>query len=321
MAKKVLILAGGGGHTGYAYALAQNLYGKANLHFLAPEDDTLSQKRLSRFGEIYPLIRPRGPKTPHHEFILRLIRAFSRASKYISFNDYDIVVSTGNNFCVPPSILAWLKGIPVINIESSVRFTKPSKTAFLLQPISKLTALQWKEQKKILRRGTLVGPLIPKPEIEPRNEGYILVTGGTEGHRLLFDVIAKSNFKNVVMQTGKVNPEPYRRLHPEWKIIRYSTEFHNLIANAEVVITHFGMTVLEALVYRKPTIIVPNPEWTRAATLEDAKHYAEKVNAILVTKITLEKILNAIEEAKEKERPKLPDGAKNLTNIILKEIN
>lgn len=37
MAKNVLILAGGGGHTGYGYALAQRLYGKANLHFLVPE--------------------------------------------------------------------------------------------------------------------------------------------------------------------------------------------------------------------------------------------------------------------------------------------
>jgi len=319
VAKNVLILAGGGGHTGYGYALAQNLYGRANLTFLAPEGDTLSHKRLSKFGEVYPLIKPRGPKTPHHEFIPRLIRAFPEASKHIS-GDYDVVVSTGSNFCIPPSILAWLRGIPVVNIESSVRFIKPSKTAFLLQPISALTALQWEEQKNILR-GVVVGPLIPKPEVEPRNEGYILVTGGTEGHRLLFNVIARSNLKNVVMQTGKVNPEPYRRIHPEWKIIDYSTEFHKLIAGADVIVTHFGMTVLEALVYRKPTVIVPNPEWTRAATPEDAKHYARKVNAVIITEITLEKILNAIEEAKEKDQPKLPDGAKNLANIILREIN
>ncbi|MEM2569845.1 MAG: glycosyltransferase, partial [Candidatus Bathyarchaeia archaeon] len=106
--------------------------------------------------------------------------------------------------------------------------------------------------------------------------------------------------------------------HPEWKIIDYSTEFHKLIAGAEVVVTHFGMTVLEALVYRKPTVIVPNPEWTRAATPEDAKHYAEKINAVIITEITLERILNAIEEAKEKERPKLPDGALNLATFILK---
>ena len=41
MAKRILILAGGGGHTGYAYALAQNLYGRASITFLAPEEDLL----------------------------------------------------------------------------------------------------------------------------------------------------------------------------------------------------------------------------------------------------------------------------------------
>jgi len=316
LAKKVLILAGGGGHTGYGYALAQNLYGKAKLHFLAPEGDTLSQKRLGKFGKVEFLIKPRGPKTPHHEFIPRLIKAFPEASKYVS-DDYDVVVSTGCNFCIPPAFFAWLKGVPIVNIESSVRFTKPSKTALILQPISAITALQWEEQKRILK-GTVVGPLIPKPETKPRNEGYILVTGGTEGHRLLFDVIAKSNLENIVMQTGKVNPEPYRKMHPEWRVLTYSTKFYELIASADIVVTHFGSTVLEALVYRKPIVIVPNPEWTRTAGVEDAKYLAKKVNAVMVSEITLENVLDAIEEAKRRKFPTLPDGSANLANLILK---
>jgi len=316
LTKNVLILAGGGGHTGYGYALAQNLYGRATLTFLVPKGDLLSQRRLSKFGNVYSLIKPRGSKTSHHEFILRLIKAFLEASKYIS-DYYDVVVSTGSNFCIPPAVLAWLKGIPIINIESSVRFTKPSRTAFLLQSISTLTILQWKEQRRILR-GIVVGPLIPKPEVKPRNDGYILVTGGTEGHKLLFDTIAKSNLRNVVMQTGRVNPEPYRRMHPEWRIIDYSTEFYKLIAGAEVVITHFGSTVLEALVYGKPIVVVPNPEWTRAATIEDSKYFVKKVNAVLVPILKLENILMGIEEAKKKNPPVLPDGAKNLADLIIR---
>lgn len=317
MAKRILILAGGGGHTGYAYALAQNLYGRASLTFLAPKEDLLSQRRLSRFGKVYPLIRPRGPKTPCREFIPRLIRAFPEASKYVS-DDYNVIISTGNNFCIPPSILAWLKNIPIINIESSVRFTKPSKTALFLQPISKLTVLQWEEQKKNLRRGIVVGPLIPKPEENSRNEGYVLVTGGTEGYKQLFDIIARSNLKDVIMQTGKVNPEPYRKAHPEWKIISYSTEFYKLIAGADVVVTHFGSTVLEALIYRKPVVIVPNPEWTRAASIEDSIRFARKVNAVIVLRPRLEDIIKGIEEAKKREVPALPNGAEKLANLIIK---
>jgi UDP-N-acetylglucosamine:LPS N-acetylglucosamine transferase len=124
--KNVLILAGGGGHTAYGYALAQRLYGKANLHFLVPEGDKLSFERLSKFGAVEFLLKPREAKTPTREFIPRLMKAFVEAAKKVS-NDFDVVVSTGSNFCIPPCLFAWIKGTPIVNIESSVRFTKASK--------------------------------------------------------------------------------------------------------------------------------------------------------------------------------------------------
>ncbi|MBS7608845.1 MAG: glycosyltransferase [Candidatus Bathyarchaeia archaeon] len=314
--KNVLILAGGGGHTAYGYALAQRLYGKANLHFLVPRGDILSYERLAKFGSVDFLLKPREAKTPTKEFLPKLVKAFVEAFQKVP-GDFDVVVSTGSNFCIPPCLLAWIKGTPIINIESSVRFTKASKSALLLQPFSAITALQWEEQKKLLKKGTVVGPLIPKPEVQPRNDGYILVTGGTLGHKQLFDVISESKLENVVLQTGKVDPEPYRKKHPEWRILTHSAKFHELVAGADVVVTHFGATILEALVYKKPTVVVPNPEWTRTAGIEDAKCYIKKVNAILVSEITLEKILEAIEKSKETLPPTLPDGAENLAKIIL----
>jgi UDP-N-acetylglucosamine--N-acetylmuramyl-(pentapeptide) pyrophosphoryl-undecaprenol N-acetylglucosamine transferase len=315
--KNVLILAGGGGHTAYGYALAQRLYGRANLHFLVPKGDKLSFERLSKFGTVDFLQKPREAKTPTSEFIPKLLKAFAEAFQKVP-SKFDIVVSTGSNFCIPPCLFAWMKSIPIVNIESSVRFTKPSKSALLLQPFSTITALQWEEQKKLLKKGTVVGPLIPKPEVEPWNGGYILVTGGTLGHKRLFDVIAESKLENVVLQTGKIDLEPYKKRHPEWKFLEHSAKFYELIAGADVVVTHFGATILEALVYRKPTVVVPNPEWTRTAGVEDAKYYARKVNAVMVSEITLKNILNAIEEAKKRKRPKLPDGSTNLANLILK---
>ncbi|MEM0357298.1 MAG: glycosyltransferase [Candidatus Bathyarchaeia archaeon] len=315
--KNVLILAGGGGHTAYGYALAQRLYGKANLHFLVPRGDILSYERLAKFGSVDFLLKPREAKTPTKEFLPKLVKAFVEAFQKVP-GDFDVVVSTGSNFCIPPCLLAWIKGTPIINIESSVRFTKASKSALLLQPFSAITALQWEEQKKLLKKGTVVGPLIPKPEVQPRNDGYILVTGGTLGHKQLFDVISESKLENVVLQTGKVDPEPYRKKHPEWRILTHSAKFHELVAGADVVVTHFGATILEALVYKKPTVVVPNPEWTRTAGIEDARRYVRKVNAVLISEITLRNLLNAIEEAKSREYPKLPDGASKLADLIMK---
>lgn len=312
----MLILAGGGGHTAYGYALAQRLYGRANLYFLVPEGDRLSYERLSKFGNVGFLLKPREAKTPTGEFIPRLVRAFIGAFNKVP-GEFDVVVSTGSNFCIPPSLSAWIKGIPIINIESSVRFTKPSKTALLLQPFSALTALQWEEQKKMLKRGVVVGPFIPKPEIEPWDGGYILVTGGTLGHKQLFDVISKSKLENVVLQTGKVDPKPYKKRHPEWKIIRYSAKFYELVAGASVVVTHFGYTALEAVIYKKPIVIVLNPEWKRTVGKSDAEIFSEKINAVFVWDVKLENLLKAVEEAKSRSFPTFKDGAEKLTGMIL----
>jgi UDP-N-acetylglucosamine--N-acetylmuramyl-(pentapeptide) pyrophosphoryl-undecaprenol N-acetylglucosamine transferase len=157
-----------------------------------------------------------------------------------------------------------------------VRFTKPSKSALLLQPFSTITALQWEEQKKLLKKGTVVGPLIPKPEVEPWNGGYILVTGGTLGHKRLFDVIAESKLKTWFCRRAKLILNPTEGGILNGRFLEHSAKFYELIAGADVVVTHFGATILEALVYRKPTVVVPNPEWTRTAGVEDAKILRQK---------------------------------------------
>lgn len=315
MLKNVLISAGGGGHTGYAYALAQRLYGRASLSFLVPEGDVLSQKRLSKFGRVNSLLKPRDARTPTRVFIPNLLRAFVDSFKRVA-GKYDAVVSTGSNFSIPPCLLSRLKGVPLVNIESSVRFTKASKTALILQPFSAITALQWKEQTKLLRRGVVFGPLLPKPEVAPYDGGYILVTGGTLGHKMLFDAVSASSLENVVLQTGQVDPEQYRQKHPRWKVIDFSTTFYELVAGADIVITHFGSTALEALIYGKPMVIVLNPEWKRTVGRSDAEIFAEKVNASFIWDVTVENLLRAVEEARRRKLPSVEDGAKNLAVAI-----
>jgi len=312
----VLILAGGGGHTGIAYALAQALHERVSLSFLAPEGDAFSKERLSKFGRVEFLIKPRGPKTPAPVFAARLAKALMGSTRR-TFHEFDVVVSTGSNFCVPPAILAWIRGVPVVNIESLVRFTSPSKTARILQPFSTVTALHWEEQRRFMK-GMVVGPTLAKPQFKPWNGGYILVSGGTHGHRLLFDAFSESNLNNVVLQTGEINPEPYVQKHPEWKVITLTTRFHKLLAGAELVATHSGQTALEAALYKKPVVLAPNPEWTRTAGIADSEYLARKVNAVLVYEINLKNILEAMKEARKRRVPTLPNGAENLANIIVK---
>ncbi len=318
MRKNVLILAAGGGHTGYAYALAEELHRKASLSFLVPHGDSLSAKRLNKFGQVRFLLKAREPKTPNHVFVVRFVKAFLESFK-LDFRQFDVVVSAGSNFCIPPVIVAWMRGVPIVNIESPARFVKPSKSARVLQHFSKLTALHWEEQTNMLK-GVVVGPILPKPKVEPGNKGYILVSGGTYGHKRLFDTMAESSLHNIVLQTGKVNPTPYITSHPEWTVLTVTERFHEIIANAEVIVTQFGFSVLEALIYKKPVVVVLNPEWTRGASAEDAKQLAKKIKAVIVSEITVETLLKAIQEARKQEIPIFQDGAKNLANLILKSL-
>jgi len=320
MVKKIIITASGGGHTGYAVALAQRLKGKAEMTFIVPEGDFWSKSKVEKYGKIVYVRKSRGPKDPLAKAIPGLIKAGIQSLKKIE-DSYDVFVSTGSNHSVPPAITAKVRGLKIINIESSVRFTKASLSVRALKYISDLTVLQWPEQKSILPEGVVVGPLFEKPLYSCENKGYILVTGGTYGHKPLFDVINNLDLDNVVLQTGRINPEIYRKKHPEWTVFDFDPEFQKWIAGANIVISHLGKTVIDAaLTYKKPTIIVPNPEWTLTAGWPDGEILAKKLNAFLVSKITPENILKAIEEVKNRRPPLFPDGAKRLAKIILSKI-
>ena len=313
---KVILLAGGGGHTGYAYALAHYLSGKCEMEIFVPEGDKLSHNRLKRFGDVRTLSKPRGPKTPLAPFLTGLAKSFLRSS--LTFNKKSVVVSTGSNFCLAPCIVAKMNGAPTVNLESSVRFTSASKTAKILAKTATLTALQWEEQMKLLPKGEVFGPMLAKPELEPYDGGYILVTGGTYGHKLLFQAFDSTNIEKVLLQAGGLYSPEFAKRHPSWKIIDYSDRFHELIAGANVVVTHFGETIIDsALVYGKPTVISVNPDWTRTAGLEDATILAEKVNGILMNDFTSDAVIETIERARKIKPPQVSSGAEPLSRRIL----
>lgn len=309
-----MILAGGGGHTGYARILAEELSGQAELSFLAPDDDPISVRRLEPFGPVRTLTKPRHPTTPVWRFAPRLAEAFHQSTSRVP-GDLDVVVSTGSNFCVPPALVAWMKGIPLVNLESRVKFTKPSKTASLLQYFAKVTALQWEEQRCILK-GTVFGPLLPRRTVEPWDGGYILVAAGTYGYKALIDAVSASSLKEVVLQTGNLRNRAYSEKHPEWRVISFTDRFDELLAGADVVVSPPGGTPIEAVVYGKHIVVVRYPEWARAASLEETRIFAEKLNAPLLLTLTPSALEAAVEEARGREVPVLRNGARPLVEAI-----
>jgi len=314
--KEVVLLAGGGGHTAYALSLAQKLAGKCNLKILVPEGDQLSFDRLSPFGNTQTLLKPRGPKTGIFHFIGNLLKAFFVCFKIISRKS--IIVSTGSNFAIPPCLVAKIKGGSIINLVESVRFDKSSKTTKILSKFSKLTALQWPEQKKLFPNGEVFGPMLAISPVKPYHGGYVLVTGGTFGHKLLFQTLNALKLENIVLQTGLVTSKSFAEKHPKWKIINYSNKFEEILAGAEVVVTHFGATLIEStLIHGKPTVVAYNPEVTKGARYEDLLVIMKKTNAILFDDFKPEILEDLIEKAKKQKPPKIESGANLLAKRIL----
>jgi len=318
--KDVILLAGGGGHTAYAFALAQNLTKKCNLKIIVPEGDELSFQRLSKFGPVETLLKPRGPKTGLGPFLVNLLKAFFRCFKIVKGNS--IIVSTGSNFAIPPCLVAKLKGGTIINVVESIRFVERSKTTKILSNFSKLTALQWPEQKKLYPNGEVFGPMLAKSPVKPYSGDYILVTGGTFGHKSLFETLNSLELENIVLQTGPVPSENFSEKHPTWKIIEFTDKFEEILAGAEVVVTHFGATIIEStLIHGKPTVIAFNPEWKRSGRYGDLLVLAKKTNAVLLEELNPENLIEAIEKAKKQKPPVIESGAGLLAKRILEIAN
>lgn len=315
---RVVLLAGGGGHTGYAYALAQHLHKKVDLTILIPQGDDLTRQRLSKFGEPIELPKGRGASgASKTQFALKMLKSYFKSLRVVKQDS--IVVSTGSNFSLPPCAAALFKDTKIVNIESSIRFTKASKTARLLYPLSSITALHWHEQRELFERGIVFGPLLSKPEHPITNDGSIVVTGGTLGHQQLFDAVMGSNLKNVVLQLGPHYTDELADIvkgsHSTWTVMAWTNEMPKYLAKAKAVITHFGMTALDAaLLYGKPVIMSVNPEWKLTVGMSDAVMFAAKVGAGMLTEFKPDSVETAVEYAMPPRA--VESGTEKLGNTI-----
>ncbi len=318
MARKVLLTAAPGGHSGYAYAIAYYLWSHGiEPVFVVAHHDKWAPRKLERLGEVIRVPMPRLPGEPLYKTLHRWPAAFLRAMRVVK-KEYRVLVSCGANLSIAPGVAAKTKGLRLVNVESIVRLSTPGRTPRLLHRLADKTLVHWPEQAKLLPGAEVVGPIYEPPRYKPRDEGYILVTTGTMGHKLLFDAVSELGLRNIVLQTGRVDPEPYRRKNPTWRVFRFDPDLDKWIAGASLVITHFpGMTsATAALAYNKPVILVAAPHLRLSAPQRDGPLYAEKIGAIYLSEVSPKNLMEAIKKAERLEPKRLDNGAKRAAKII-----
>ncbi len=322
--KKVLIIASGGGHTGHSIALAEYLIDLGiEVDFIIPENDSWTRNSVINYGKVVSET-PKflDPSESLYKGILRAPIAIIKSLFKVK-SGYKLAIASGSNHSISAGLALWLKGSDIIVFESTERFLEPSRTIKTLGRISKLIAFQWEEQLKFNnKKGKVVGPFLGKLKYSIKDEGYILVSAGSYGYKKLFDALSKTNLENIVLQTGKVDPKPYMKAHPEWKVFQFDPNLEKYIANASIVITHFGRTAVEsALKYKKPTILAPNIEWKwmqNETRLKESEIMAKKLNAYYLSPeyINENSIMEAIKQVKNLIPNNYNDGALELAKII-----
>ena len=324
MKGRVLLTAPPGGHAGYAIGIAHYLV-KAGVEvaFLAPRGAGWLRSRLERLGPVIDFPVPRRPGEPLWKTLHRWPPAFLRALRRVG--GFRAVVATGSNASIPPAVAGRLRGLLVYNLESIGRIVDASKATRLLYRlrVANVTLLHWEEQRRHYPEGVVVGPVYEPPTAEPRDEGYVLVTAGTLGNRELFEAVLDTSWKRVIVQTGAVDPEPLARRRPEWRFLRYTDRFDELLAGASLVVAQFpALTpVIARLAYGKPTVMVPARHLKSSSSLENAPIIAEKIRAVYVEEVTGESIEEAARLARRLPQPRLPVGARVAAEIIAGEVD
>ena len=323
---KIYVLASGGGHTGYAVAIGEalvDLEPEIDLSFILPPDDIWSLRKLKyRFRDFDPVfvVKPRRPLEGIGKALLLGPRALFDSLRFIK--DPFMVIATGSNHGLIPIVTGLFRRARFLfSIEAIDRVYTYSKANMMTYRKFKTTILlHWKEQKKNYPRGVVVGPIYEKPVYRCRDEGYILVLSGSMGHRKLFDLLLKTDLENVVVQTGKIDPDYIVSKKPHWKAFKFDPDIDRWIAGASVVIGHQGLSIAEAaLAYGKPVIIAYNPDLPQTSGRLDSLLLARKLNGIYidVEKTSPQELVKAINCAKKRQPPKYVNGAYVLARTII----
>lgn len=308
----IAFISGGGGHLGIAYSISKYLEGE-DLVFVIPENDKYSREKL-RGSRYFEIPRLRKPNEGFFKALMNSPRALISSFKLPKFK---IVVSTGPNISIIPSIIKKVGGAKLINVEVPDRIVNPSLTAKILYPLSDLTALSWQEQLINFKKGKVFGPVYEEPEHEVKEEGeFLLFLTGTYGFQVLIEEIAKCDFKgeNVVVQYGRADITKLKGRG--FTLFEFDSDIGKWIARSKVVISHLGMSPINAsLGYGKPVVIIRNPEWKLAGKEDDAEKLAQKIGAV-VSRAECGEMKEAIERAKSIKPPKLLNGAKGIASEI-----
>ncbi|WP_333586973.1 undecaprenyldiphospho-muramoylpentapeptide beta-N-acetylglucosaminyltransferase [Phenylobacterium sp.] len=327
MRKIAVVAAGGtGGHLFPAQALAETLIARGWRIVLA------SDERVAAFAESFPAeeriglsartFRP-GDPLGMAAAGLAMVQGVMQARSAFRRIGPDVVVGFGGYPSVPGLLAGITMGLPtVIHEQNAVMGRANRRLANHVRTIACAFPRLQKAPPKAAARAVVVGnpvrreigELADKPYLPPEPEGTlrVLVTGGSQGARLLSELVPEAIRAlpeglrvrlRVQQQTRKESMDVARRIYAdamvEAEIAPFFRDMATRLRQAHLVIGRSGAgTVCEFAIAGRPSILVP-----LAIALDDdqgqnAQVMADAGGAVIAreNQLTVESMANALEK-------------------------
>ena len=296
--KTFVLMAGGtGGHLFPAMALAQELIRRGHAVEL------MTDHRVESYGADFPArnIHIVPAATPSGGNPLKLIgagltilRGMAVAHGKLRQIRPDAVIGFGGYPTFPPFIAANVLGIPGILHEQNAVMGRANRA---LARFADMLAMSFSETKFANQRAlekVLTGNPVrdrvravmgrPYPLLDEKSPVKLVVTGGSQGARVLSDVVPEAvallpqDLRNRLQIVQQARPEDidrvtdcYRRSRTSVEIANFIPDLPERIAEAHLVICRAGAsTIAELALLGRPSILVPLP----GALDADQKHNA-----------------------------------------------
>ncbi len=157
--KKVLFVAGSGGHIAQLSILLQTMGDKYNSELMLEKSDKLGLEKYSKKYKIYTADAIRGKRESILVTLFRILLNSFQSLVILIASNPEYIITTGPGLGIPICILGKIAGKKIIVIESWSRTRTQSYVGKVLYPFSDLFFVQWPEMLKQYPKAQYVGRL------------------------------------------------------------------------------------------------------------------------------------------------------------------
>jgi beta-1,4-N-acetylglucosaminyltransferase len=157
--KKVLFVAGSGGHTSQLEILLQKIGDKYNSELMLEKSDKIGIKKFSEKYKVFTADAIKGKSELKLVTLFRILLNSVQSIIILITSNPEYIITTGPGLGIPICIFGKISGKKIIVIESWSRIKTKSYVGKILYPFSNLFFVQWPEMLELYLKAKYAGRL------------------------------------------------------------------------------------------------------------------------------------------------------------------